>query len=807
MDTDDFDLDLNFSKLMLKKEIIIRSETKERLPEWLGELVHLEILRVRCPRLCEMPSSLGRLAALKTLDLRKNIDLKKLPVALGAMASIKRIDVQDCPSLHTPPTHIVKMGTDAMLQFLRDLAKGEAPSHLIKLVLLGDQRAGKSSLADSLVLGRPATRADNDRTVGIEVRRWGLGGQSPLVANIYDAAGQRIYRATHGFFMSPGALFLHVVRCDMPEDAAVAALLEWVAAVQQEAPGAVMGVVWTHIDCVDEATVMQTQVLGRVHTEIEQQVLAVDEALRQLENDFMQDFSAHQQTDLYAKWARTREHRDTALSSLDQHVMTGCLAREVVGKVEEKKERRKRKKDAIDLKEMVDALAKLKTLHNELQQMEQQMAAAKPDKDWTPLAEQLQRLRQQRVQRPRILCSHSVSSHTGQGLRELRRALAALMEDTRLFPHVGAKVPLNYSMLERLAQEGRADASGGAEHDNIATEADRSDWEHAVTQHVAERARVGLREVCSQACVSLGALEEVAAEVGMDKAEVHSALLFLHATGSVLHYGKDTRRGSHALQGTVFMQPQFIIDAIKYIIREPNATDVNDEIRKMDTLIRVNADDAEALDRFLGTEETHGSSGVLTRQLLIRHLWRDIDPTHRDRLLDLMTAFKLLRPLADTKTFLVPAMLPRQKLPEEYVTPDWWRPSKAGAAAVMHVEHVARPAEMRIMYKVLGGRLPFGFFSELQVRLSQPDKRGDKELHFAPEAAVVDRITGSVLSAAYKCGGAAPANGSFCHGRSRGRGRRASLKKSLWLQIAFVSWDGPSCRRSRAPRIGASFGW
>merc|ERR1719272_788352 len=117
-------------------------------------------------------------------------------------------------------------------------------------------------------------------------------------------------------------------------------------------------------------------------------------------------------------------------------------------------------------------------------------------------------------------------------------------------------------MLERLAQEGRADASGGAEHDDISAEADRSDWEHAVTQHVAERASVGLRAVCGQACVLLSALEEAAAEVGMDKAEVHSALLFLHGTGSVLHYGKDTRRGSHELQRTVFMQPQFIIDAI-----------------------------------------------------------------------------------------------------------------------------------------------------------------------------------------------------------------------------------------------------
>jgi len=38
------------------------------------------------------------------------------------------------------------------------------------------------------------------------------------------------------------------VRCDMLEEKAVATLLEWVESVQQEVPGAVIGVVWTHTD-------------------------------------------------------------------------------------------------------------------------------------------------------------------------------------------------------------------------------------------------------------------------------------------------------------------------------------------------------------------------------------------------------------------------------------------------------------------------------------------------------------------------------------------------------------------------------
>ena len=297
-----------------------------------------------------------------------------------------------------------------------------------------------------------------------------------------------------------------------------------------------------------------------------------------------------------------------------------------------------------------------------------------------------------------------------------------------------------------------------------------------MTKHVATRASENLRAECSQACISLGRLVAAAAEapagcpeeVGMDRFEVHRALLFLHTTGSVLHYATDTlrntdsaieydvtRRGSHALQDTVFMQPQFIINAIKYVIREPCATDVNDEIRTLDARIRQDPENAKELDDFLGigTVQAHGA-GVLTRQLL-KHLWQrlDLNLQHHTVLLDLMKAFKLLRPLADKDKFLVPAMLPQCALPDEYVKPDWWRPSTVGAVAMMHVEDEVRRGEMRIMYKVLGGHLPFGFISELQVRLAQTQNAGDKNLHFAPEAAVVDRIAGSVLSAAYKCGG------------------------------------------------------
>jgi hypothetical protein len=51
------------------------------------------------------------------------------------------------------------------------------------------------------------------------------------------------------------------------------------------------------------------------------------------------------------------------------------------------------------------------------------------------------------------------------------------------------------------------------------------------------------------------------------------------------------------------MKPNFIIDAIKCVIRESSAKDVNDQVRKKDGRIRGRQGeeaDREALDRFLG---------------------------------------------------------------------------------------------------------------------------------------------------------------------------------------------------------------
>jgi GTPase SAR1 family protein len=759
------------------------------LPAELEALTRLQELDLsECSGLTALPAGLVALTGLRELDLSGCSGLMALPAGLGALTGLRELDLSSCSALHMPPRRVVAAGTDAVLAFLRDMASGSAPCHLVKLMLLGEQRAGKSSLADSLVLGCPETRPADDRTVGIDVRRWWLGAGKgakggevepveELVANIYDVAGHRVYRASHGAFMSADALFLHVVRSDAPEASAAAAVLEWVEAVQQEAPGAVMGVVWTHVDLLEDpgkCNRLQRAVLARVQAEIERQMRAVDEAMRQAEREFDTD----------AAWREKQAQRDAEQEALDR----GLAAWQETGA---------QSADSKSIGQTMDALARLAMLHREMQEIEARMVPKGIEQQHArdKAKQRLQRLREQRVKRPRILFSYGVSSKTGHGLEKLREALAALMKDQRLFPHVGMRVPLSYVMLERLAQEGRLQSEPGP---GSGAAPQRAAWEHAVTTHVDATASARLRALCAQPYASLRGLEREAAEVGIDKEQLHRALQFLHATGSVLHYGSGTRQHSQKLQEVVFMQPQFIIDVIKYVIRESRGEDVNDELRAMDVQIRgtpLRSDLEGLLDR-----------GEATRSLLTE-LWGKHSSRDRELMLELMKGFKLLRELGGSgggmcERYIVPAMLPNRNLPDEYVMPQWWCPEKATAsAAIKRVEREAGnsgQAAMRVMYEVVGGRLPFAFMSELQVALVPKSKQNET---FSPEASVIDRVAGSVLSACYKCGGGkirewvvvsqcAQACHLICEGGVKDMTDPDAIRVMAWAELLNASQEG-----------------
>ena len=122
------------------------------------------------------------------------------------------INVKGNP-FQTPPVDVVQKGNAAIIEYFRQLEKtGADPLLEAKLILLGDGRAGKTSLANRL-LGK-ALPQEADRTLGVDIV---IGEYSFPVAegrqfklHIWDFAGQDKYKPLHQFFYTEGAVYVLV---------------------------------------------------------------------------------------------------------------------------------------------------------------------------------------------------------------------------------------------------------------------------------------------------------------------------------------------------------------------------------------------------------------------------------------------------------------------------------------------------------------------------------------------------------------------------------------------------------------------
>jgi len=214
-----------------------------------------------CRGLTELPGWMGSLTGLQQLDLSDCRGLTELPGSMGSLTGLQRLNLGICRGLakFLPDRLLRSRCAGDVVSFLRDVSNGMSVLDVVKVVLVGEAKSGKTSLVDSLSSGQPSLRPQDDRTVGIDVRRWLPDPTLSVVARVYDAAGQRVYRATHGLCTSAGALYVLAIspfelspvdtqsRLKSREDAEEE-IWSWLEAVQAQVPGACFAVIWTHLD-------------------------------------------------------------------------------------------------------------------------------------------------------------------------------------------------------------------------------------------------------------------------------------------------------------------------------------------------------------------------------------------------------------------------------------------------------------------------------------------------------------------------------------------------------------------------------
>jgi GTPase SAR1 family protein len=120
--------------------------------------------------------------------------------------------------LITPPVEIVKQGNEAILNYFKELErKGTERLYEAKMLIVGQPRAGKTSLRYKLLDPAKSLPEEDKTTRGIDIERLHFdivdeeGKRKVFYYNIWDFGGHQIYQTTHQFFLTQRSLYVLVM--------------------------------------------------------------------------------------------------------------------------------------------------------------------------------------------------------------------------------------------------------------------------------------------------------------------------------------------------------------------------------------------------------------------------------------------------------------------------------------------------------------------------------------------------------------------------------------------------------------------
>ncbi|KAK1160778.1 leucine-rich repeat serine/threonine-protein kinase 1-like isoform X1 [Acipenser oxyrinchus oxyrinchus] len=221
-------------------------------PGFLSEC--LEVLFLNDNQLEAVPQSVCCLKSLNELYLSHNPGIRELPPELGQLSNLWQLDIEEL-NIGNIPAEVRKEGPSAVLAFLRAHLRKAEKSKLLKMIVVGPPRQGKSALLEALQTGKVPQMMQNETS--IRTTKWELEKPNGVKAkmdsvefNVWVIGGPASMSTVNQCFFTDKALYVVIWNLALGEEA-VANLQSWLLNIEARAPNAAVVVVGTHLDLID----------------------------------------------------------------------------------------------------------------------------------------------------------------------------------------------------------------------------------------------------------------------------------------------------------------------------------------------------------------------------------------------------------------------------------------------------------------------------------------------------------------------------------------------------------------------------
>jgi Leucine-rich repeat (LRR) protein/GTPase SAR1 family protein len=269
-------LPTGFSQLQNLVHLDMEGNKFAEIPSDVFALQNLKRLNLDENVLQFLDMGITRLRNLTELKLKSNI-LSSLNPAVGVLQSLTHLDIRNDTLLHIPGViatmpkllggkllfdstklaHEYPSERSELLSYLQSLQVSKKPCYRMKLMVVGQENVGKSTLIRCLNSKSNVKKNVNISTDGIDIDLLSLqvdltlpGDSFPTKENVtlttWDFAGQEVYYTTHQFFLSEHSIYLLCWNMTEPEEKS--RIEYWLRSISTTAKSAPIIIVGTHGD-------------------------------------------------------------------------------------------------------------------------------------------------------------------------------------------------------------------------------------------------------------------------------------------------------------------------------------------------------------------------------------------------------------------------------------------------------------------------------------------------------------------------------------------------------------------------------